>query len=69
MGECVLGLEDACNLREMFCYLFFHIMETYVDPQSSLRQKPADIYLLRANNRITRTSCEICSKLTIKTSE
>ena len=30
---------------------------------------PAGIYLLQVNNRNTRTRCEICSKLTIKTSE
>ena len=30
---------------------------------------PVDIYLLKVNNRNTRTRCEICSKLTIKTSE
>ena len=28
---------------------------------------PAGIYLLKGNNRNTRTRCEICSKLTIKT--
>ena len=28
--------------------------------------KPAGIYLLKVNNRNTRTSCEVCSKLTIK---
>ena len=28
---------------------------------------PAGIYLLKANKRNTRTRCEICSKLTIKT--
>ena len=27
------------------------------------------IYLLKADNRITRTRCEICSKLTINTLE
>ena len=27
------------------------------------------IYLLKVNNRNTRTRCEICSKLTIKTPE
>ena len=27
----------------------------------------ADIYLLKVNNRNTRTRCEICLKLTIKT--
>ena len=30
---------------------------------------PAGIYLLKVNNRSTRTTCEICSKLTIKTPE
>ena len=30
---------------------------------------PADIYLLKVNNRNTRTRCEICSKLTINTPE
>ena len=29
---------------------------------------PAGIYLLKVNNRNTRTTCEICSKLTIKIS-
>ena len=28
---------------------------------------PVSIYLLKTNNRGTRTRCEICSKLTIKT--
>ena len=28
---------------------------------------PAGIYLLKVNNKNTRTRCEICSKLTIKT--
>ena len=30
---------------------------------------PANIYLFKVNNRNTRKSCEICSKLTIKTPE
>ena len=30
---------------------------------------PAGIYLFKVNNRNTRTRCEICSKLTIKTPE
>ena len=30
---------------------------------------PVGIYLLKVNNRNTRTRCEICSKLTIKTPE
>ena len=30
---------------------------------------PAAIYLLKVNNRNTRTRCKICSKLTIKAPE
>ena len=30
---------------------------------------PLGIYLLKVNNRNTRTRCETCSKLTIKTPE
>ena len=30
---------------------------------------PAGIYMFKVNNRHTRTRCEICSKLTIKTPE
>ena len=32
-----------------------------------MRSFPAGIYLLKVNNRNTRTRCERCSKLTIKT--
>ena len=37
--------------------------------QEQLTNNPAIIYLLRVNNRNTRTRCEICSKLIIKTPE
>ena len=36
---------------------------------SKNRHYPVNIYLLKVNNRNTRTRCEICSKLTIKTPE
>ena len=32
----------------------------------NLRAIPVRIYMLKVNNRNTRTWCEICSKLTIK---
>ena len=32
-------------------------------------KNPAGIYLLKVSNRIPRTRCEICPKLTIKTPE
>ena len=36
---------------------------------SVFRVAPAGNYMLKVNNRNTRTRCEICSKLTIKTPE
>ena len=36
---------------------------------TSEKNHPSDIYLLKVNNRNTRTSCSIYSKLTIKTPE
>ena len=38
-------------------------------PSSPRYRKPADIYLLKVNNRNTREKCEICSKLTINIPE
>ena len=34
-----------------------------------MEYNPVDIYLLKVNNRNTRTRCEICSKLTIRIPE
>ena len=34
-----------------------------------IQHNPAGIYLLKVNNRNTRTRCEICSTLTVKTPE
>ena len=36
---------------------------------ANLSTSPAGIYLLKVNNKNTRTRCEICSKLTIKIPE
>ena len=38
-------------------------------PKKMCKAFPASIYLLKVNNRNTRTMCEACSKLTIKTPE
>ena len=45
--------------------------QTCEKPRIITRQKlfPAGIYLLKVNDRNTRTRCEICSKLTIKIPE
>ena len=41
-------------------------MQVMVHPKTKIS---VGIHLLKVNNRNTRTTCEICSKLTIKTSE
>ena len=43
--------------NHMFLHTFLQISFTY----------PAGIYMFKVNNRNTRTRCEMCSKLTIKT--
>ena len=47
--------------RKIICLLQIQIL--------CFRPFPAGIYLLKFNNRNTRTRCEICSKLTIKAPE
>ena len=37
--------------------------------EMSCKTFPAGNYMFKVNNRNTRTRCEICSKLTIKTPE
>ena len=37
--------------------------------KAASRKDPAGNYMFKVNNRNTRTRCEICSKLTIKTPE
>ena len=58
------------------CQMFYHFSKFH--PSSKLWAIPlrkrekgylACIYLLKVNNRNTRTRCEICSKLTIKIPE
>ena len=41
--------------------------ESTITTRTLNRGYPASIYLLKVNNRNTRTRCEICSKSTIKT--
>ena len=70
--------------RVPLCYLCYVLLAFFFGSESSLFLlqsicniipkainvcNPAGIYLLKVNNRNTRTRCEICSKLTIKTPE
>ena len=52
---------NRCNMFDIRC--------SYLPQQSKKANNPVGIYLLKVNNRNTRTRCEICSKLTIKKPE
>ena len=41
----------------------------YLKEQIARSTNPAGNYMFKVNNRNTKTRCEICSKLTIKTPE
>ena len=51
----------------MFGKVLMRLWEIYIIPKQKNYPTPADIYLLKVNNRNIRASCEICSKLTVKT--
>ena len=58
-----LALEDDLFFENLGKRRFFHVLAF------STKSNPTGIYLLKVNNRNTRTKCETCSKLTIKTPE
>ena len=55
---------SMCNILWFAIYCPIHSQPTRL-----FDSFPAGIYLLKVNNRNTRTRCEICSKLTIKIPE
>ena len=57
-----------CQPRDEFENLMYNPKKT-LTTSIRLLHFPVGIYLLKVNNRNTRTRCEICSKLTIKTPE
>ena len=62
------SVQGFSNKRKSKCFscLFAMYLKCFVGFR---RPFPAGIYLLKVNNGNTRTICEICSKLTIKTPE
>ena len=62
------------NIRDLYLRLYHPLYETNLVYRSLMEinayaTSPVGIYLFKVNNRNTRTRCEICSKLTIKTTE
>ena len=62
-----LKLFKKCRLFLQILILAHNLSILITDHR--LCRTPSGIYLLKVNNRNTRTRCEICSKLTIKTPE
>ena len=56
-------------MHAKFCWNGFQFSKITNAFLTDLEPFPTGIYLLKVNNRNTRASCEICSKLTIKTPE
>ena len=56
--KCLRKMEKVSRAQVLWLELF-----------GKRKDNPVGIYLLKVNNRNTRTRCEICSKLTIKTPE
>ena len=71
----IWNLSISCTFQwNCGCHLFYYKsikLSSYFHHfrKNSVPPCPAGIYLLKFNNRNTRTRCEICSKLTIKTPE
>ena len=53
----------------LFVFLYFRPCQTALMKLFCENSYSVGIYLLKVNNRITRTRCKICSKLTVKTPE
>ena len=52
---------------DAFVFSFFVFCGVHVLGMVIVGYIPVGVHLLKVNNRNTRTRCEICSKLTIKT--
>ena len=48
---------------------YFSVLKYLIIPSLRMINFPADIYLLKVSNRNTRTKCDTCSELTIRTPE
>ena len=59
---------ETCAVSKCIFQASYFVLAGSFFPESR-GSSPARIYLLKVNNRNTKTRCEICSKLTIKTVE
>ena len=66
MGRVVI--EKFVGLSPELCLILVSDSSEYKEAKG-VRKNPAGNCMFKVNNRNTRTRCEICSKLTIKTPE
>ena len=58
------------NMLQYPCFSALYLLVVpFYNHLSFLASLPAEIYLLKVNYRNTKKKCEICSELTIETSE
>ena len=66
-------LKGYCTIKQIYQEQDFKSSRFHLLPYNTKNKPmsfyPAGIYLLKVNNRNTRTKCEICSKITIKIPE
>ena len=65
----LVGLSISIKLKATQKTLITFLLYISKDLVKAMKTFPADIFLLKVNDKNTRTRCKICSKLTIKTPE
>ena len=67
LNSCLYNLLlSFCFKSNIFKNIYFGKL-IWRSTRDSILSSPVGIYMLKVNNRNTRTRCKICSKLTIKT--
>ena len=61
--------DPLCNLIKAWNIKYYVEERLNRNYEVNMSYFPAGNYMFKVNNRNTRTKCEICSKLTIKTPE
>ena len=70
-GKLIHAVPFQTSFQSLFKAMFFFVSTVLQFPETNnaYNCNPAGNYMFKVRNRNTRTSCEICSKLTIKTTK
>ena len=69
IAETIIDVNKASSSGKGFSLFLLRVLSLPSRSEEIIRPSPAGNYMLKVNNRNSRTRCEICSKLTIKTPE